>query len=115
MALATGCGDTTEDPPASCADGEKKCSEGKLSSCIDGEWGEATACPEGQMCHDMDGDHDHCMPMEMSCMDGETKCMDGKLSTCANAMWGAGEACPAGETCVEVDGKTDTCEASSEG
>ena len=64
IALA-GCGsddgDAKKAATESCADGDKKCVDGKLAVCKDGAFGDPVACKADEMCHVMDGKIDHCM------------------------------------------------------
>ncbi len=80
MALS-GCGsdDDAEKKPTTetCADGDKKCVDGKLAVCKDGAFGDPVACKADEMCHVMDGKIDHCMAKSAAGGDAMSHAADG--------------------------------------
>lgn len=91
--------------PGVCAEGETRCWEEKLATCLPDQSGWLVeACPEGQMCRDGE-----CHIRE--CSVGETECVGDAVRTCSPdvLVWSNPIPCGEGESCVQGVCLPQTC------
>ncbi len=79
-------------PGAVCAEGQTRCIEGRIASCLEGTAWLAEDCPEREICAD-----GACV--EFTCQNGERRCFEGGVQACVDGAWGGSEDCDAEQSC----------------